>query len=383
MGSPATAPERTDHLDLLRLLSGTQARRASLIQPIRAALARADLDRLALDLADRRVLPLIGGRAIEIAPDLCPDGFRSAVAAAHAAARARGLAIDAETRRVVDELARHDISALPLKGPLLADAAHGDIGLRESGDIDLLVARERIGKAARILEADGLGRPVDPIRRNGLPDLHLSFRPPGRPAVELHWRVHWYEEEFSAELLARARPAPDGLLRAAPADLAVCLLLFYARDGFHGVRLAADIAGWWDRNGAALPPRPLEDIARRHRGIARSLTAAATAVDQLTGVPARAWLGDAAARGRSVQMAVRLADWTQAGDRDQMAANISLADALLAPHGALPDFARRELVPRTGPTGTHAAKMLIRYGVALWHLRGGRHPQRPETLDLR
>jgi hypothetical protein len=74
---------------------------------------------------------------------------------------------------------------------------------------------------------------------------------------------------------------------------------------------------------------------------------------------------------------VRLADWTQAGDRDQLAANISLVDGLLAPSAARAAFARRELVPRHGATPPHAAKMLARYGAALWQVRRGRHWMAP------
>lgn len=294
------------------------------------------------------------------------------MAAAQTAARARGLALETETRRVVSRFAERRIRALPLKGPLLAQAAHGDIGLRESGDVDLLIPHWRLDDAVRVLEADGFGRPADPLRRNGLPDLHLAVHHRNRPSVELHWRVHWYEERFSEEMLARARPAHDGLLAADRDDLAVAMLLFYARDGFHGVRFAADIAAWWDRSSQALPPRFLEPVPARYPEIAPALTAAATVVEQLTGVPARAWLGGAICTGHRVALAARLGGWSQAGDRDQLAANVSLADGLLAPMGAIPAFARRELAPRAGATTPHALKMLARYGAALWRLRRGR-----------
>ncbi|MEA2399508.1 MAG: hypothetical protein QOK25_3064 [Thermoleophilaceae bacterium] len=360
-------------LEPLILLAGCSARRSALTERIRAALSEADFTALAESLARRRLLPLIVTRALEAAGESCPPTFRAAVVAARREARARGLALELETRRLASRLDDHGIPALPLKGPLLAAEAHGDLGLRDTGDVDLLVSRERLAEAARLISGDAFDEPSDPLRENGLPDLHLALRRPDRPAVELHWRVHWYEEAFSEDMLARAEPGPDGLLRAQPDDLAASLLLYYARDGFYGVRMAADLAAWWDRRGGALPPRFLEGHARHYPELGPALTASTVVLERLTGTPAREWLGDAAVRDhRGVALAERLADWDQAGDRDQLAANISLVDGLLGPRGSGRAFVRRELSPRTGSTSQHAAKVLARYAIALWRVRGGR-----------
>jgi N-acetylglucosaminyldiphosphoundecaprenol N-acetyl-beta-D-mannosaminyltransferase len=364
-------------LELIFLLAGTCVRRAALEARTRHALSRAHFGRLASELTARRLLPLVGSRALATASDLCSESFRSTVAERTTAARARGLAVEAATRTLSARLAEAGIPALPLKGPLLAEAAHGDVGLRDTDDVDLLVPRARLHDAARLLARDGFQEPADPLRANGLPDLHLALHRADFPAVELHWRVHWHEEAFSDGMLSRAQPDTDGLLRALPEDLVASLLLFYARDGFHGVRLGADIAAWWDRHGQALPPRFLEGHARRHPQLAAALTAAAAVTEDLTGAPAREWLGSGAVRSRRVGLAARLADWTQVGDRDQLAANVSLADAILAPPGSGPTMARRELVPRSGGTAAHAAKMLARYALALWRLRGNRRWSAP------
>jgi hypothetical protein len=235
------------------------------------------------------------------------------------------------------------------------------------------VSRVRLDDAAALLGADLAASPGDPVRRNGLPDLHLSLRPQGGPTVELHWRIHWYEEAFSEDMLARAEPGPDGLLRARPDDLAVSLLLYYARDGFFGVRHAADLAAWWDRHGHELPARFLEGHARRYPELAPALSAAAAVAERVAGVPARGWLGDAAiTERRSLRIAERLADWAQAGDPDQLAANVSLVDGLLGPPGSARAFVARELSPPEGSTLEHATKVLARYAIALWRVRGGR-----------
>jgi hypothetical protein len=355
------------------LLAGCEARRAALHRRTREVLASVDFAELERRLTDRWLLPLIGGRAVEAAPDLCPPEFTARVETALRGARVLSLAIEGETRRLVARLERRGIRALPLKGPLLAADVHGDTGLRHSADVDLLVSRVRLDDAAELLGADLASTPDDPLRRNGLPDLHLSLRPEGRPTVELHWRVHWYEEAFSEDMLARAEPGADGLLRARSDDLAASLLLYYARDGFFGVRHAADIAAWWDRHGRALPDRFLEGHARRYPELAPALSAAAAVAERMTGVPARGWLGGAAVTTRrSLRIAERLADWAQAGDRDQLAANISLVDGLLGPPGSARAFVERELSPPQGSTVGHATKVLARYAIALWRIRGGR-----------
>jgi N-acetylglucosaminyldiphosphoundecaprenol N-acetyl-beta-D-mannosaminyltransferase len=354
-------------------------------EPVRAMLRETDYDRLVAALAQRRVLPLIGTRALELGADLAPEAFHAAVHAAVAAARARGLHLEVETRRVTALLAERGIPALPLKGPLLAEEAHGDLGLRDSDDVDLLVPRSRLAAAAELLIAEGYGEPADPLRANGLPDLHLALAHPRRPSVELHWRVDFHEEGFSDELLTAAEPGPDGLLRPRPADLAACLLLFHARDGLYGVRRALDVAGWWERHGHGLPDDLLEELARRHPELAPSLTASAVATERVTGAPVVRWLGSARSRSRRAAAAARLADWTQSGDRDQLAAIISLADGLLSPPGQLGAFARRELVPREGAAAPHAAKMLARYAVALAAVARGREwaPPPPEPAAVR
>jgi hypothetical protein len=364
-----------DELELVFLLAGCESRRRELRPRTRELLRRVDYTRLERELAERRVLPLIGTRALDAGGDLARAGFRDTVERALAAARAHGLAAEWGTRHAVESLADSGIRALPLKGPLLAAEAHGDVGLRETADVDLLVEPGALDAAARALVQLGYAPPADVRRGDGLPDLHLGLVHSRLPRVELHWRVHWYERSFAADMLAAAAPGPDGLLRARREDLAASLLLFYARDGFHGVRAAADIGAWWDRFGGELPPAFLEGHLRRYPELAPALTAAAHVAEQVAGVPAVGWLGERAASGHRVALAIRLADWTQRGDRDQLMANISLVGGLLGPRGSGREFFRRELIPHeAGPGGRalHGTKTLARYGLALWRVRGRR-----------
>jgi hypothetical protein len=370
--TPARVP---DDLEVVLLLAGGAERRSRSSSRIRELLAEADFDRLAAELAARRLLPLIGSRAIAAGGELVPQSFRDAVALALAAERANGLAFEWATRRVDGWLAAAGIRSLPLKGPALAAEIHDDVGMRSTSDVDVLVPEGELHRAAHVLVEHGFSPPTDLLRSDGLPDLHLVLQHPELPPVELHWRVHWYERAFSRDLLARAEPGPDGLLRPAPDDQAASLLLFYSRDGFHGVRQAADVAAWWDRRAGELSGAFLEGHTRRYPELVPALTAAARVVEEVTGTPATEWLGSGAGSGRRVDLATRLADWTQQGDREQLRANISLVRGLLGPPRSAPALVRRELWSfGAGPfqRAAHAAKTSARYALALWRVRGGR-----------
>jgi len=355
-------------------LAGCEARRAALREMAIDTLARVDAARFERLLEERQLLPLIGTRAIDTGGGVVPDEFRAAVTGAVAASRARALALEVAGRELVDRLAAHGIAAMPLKGPYLATAVHGDPGLREALDIDLLVSPDDLDAAVDVLVRQGFHPPADVRRANGLPDLHFGLRHETLPRVELHWRIHWYEREFSRDLLARAR-VEDGLLRPRDEDLATSLLLFYARDGFYGVRLAADIAAWWDRYGDGLHGAFLEEHALRYPSLAPAMTAAVAVAEQVTGVPSGEWLGLGATHAHRVSLATRLADWTQAGDPDQLRANVSLVSGLLGPWGSAPDFVRRELFLQglsAAQRAEHVLKVSARYALALWRVRGTR-----------
>lgn len=96
--------------------------------------------------------------------------------------------------RVVRALEDAGIASLPLKGLTLSWLLYGDIAVRQSGDIDLLVDESQIQQAAALLGSMGL-RPAAFLPRNGLQwrewmrtSHHLSFRGDKGAYLELHWR---------------------------------------------------------------------------------------------------------------------------------------------------------------------------------------------------
>jgi hypothetical protein len=60
-----------------------------------------------------------------------------------------------ELVRVLKFFAEAGIPAIPLKGPALAQALHGDSSLRTYVDLDILVPRSMVGRAFDLLRPGG------------------------------------------------------------------------------------------------------------------------------------------------------------------------------------------------------------------------------------
>jgi hypothetical protein len=101
------------------------------------------------------------------------------------------------------------------------------------------------------------------------------------------------------------------------------------------------------------------------------------------------------------RLAARLANWSQVGDLDQLAANLGLVDALLSPPAELRHFVRRRLYVsrreiedmydlkpsarlRVGAMRlVHAPKLALRYAAGLWGARRleAEPPSQPTTVS--
>ena len=364
---------------LVQLMAERSPERAAEVRRLGAAV---DLERVLELLATQRLVSTLGSLLLEDPELELPDSVAERIRTARMRARQRGLLDLALTKQLTDDLGREGIAAMPLKGAVLAETVYGDIGARQSSDLDLLVHLSDLDRAVAIAESHGWREP-ELLRKAGVPSLHRELFHTSRPPLELHWRVHWYEDAFSDAAMARAEPDEQGWLRPQPTDEIAFLLLFLARDGFTGLRQLLDVAAWWAALG-----RPdetaagIREIAEAHPALAPALTAASRYAEQTAGIPEGALAGDAtpSARGRA---AIRMADPWRSGSWGEIAARMSLADALLAPRRGLPGYVRRQLlIPRWGLVRlqpqleeaswarltaarlAHSARVLARYGQA-------------------
>jgi hypothetical protein len=223
------------------------------------------------------------------------------------------------------------------------------------------------------------------VNPDGLPALHfaLEHERGELPPVELHWRIHWYERDFAHERLLPRSVHEAGNWQPAPPDQLAALLLFYARDGFVGLRLAADIAAWWDTFGTQVPDGVLDALSTEYPALSRALTAAAETAERTVGLPARQLSRRTGRSSLHERVAMRVARPDPHASRAQLYAEMGLVDWLLAPPGQLRELVRRHLLlprevraqqalhaGRSRPATSlgHSARVLGRYGLAVTRL---------------
>ena len=67
----------------------------------------------------------------------------------------RNVPLSSELDQLLTLFGAHDISAIPVKGLMVAENCYGNTALRASGDLDLLVSREAVPQAIRLLRERG------------------------------------------------------------------------------------------------------------------------------------------------------------------------------------------------------------------------------------
>lgn len=107
------------------------------------------------------------------------------------------------------------VRAVALKGTVLGERLYGDIGLRPTTDIDLLVTEAECDRAVAALRGAGWQWEDGPTERYfRRREHHLHLRRPQAPELELHFRAlsGFGVTVPSEDLVARARPVQLGAL---------------------------------------------------------------------------------------------------------------------------------------------------------------------------
>ena len=324
---------------LVALICSTAARRRSRFQEAGELVSSARPERM-IDLLRRlHLIVLVGQRLVTAGFDLDPR-LREEIELSTALSRQRGAAHELATHAILDSLETAGIRALGLKGSLLSRALYDDVAWRSAGDIDILVAAADLAGAIEVVEAMDWHWQRSPDRRGRLPVLHETLTHSTMPRVELHWRVHWYEERFAADALERAERR-DGRapLRMLPADGLVTLTLIYARDGLSGLRTPADVAAWWDTRCAGEDlDAVIDSIGGDYPALEAPLRVGTGVLGPLVGLPTHSQ-----AQPFRWQVAAELATPFYEGGQAQVGANASLVDLLLAPPKGSRASLRREL----------------------------------------
>src|SRR5262249_14805431 len=108
-----------------------------------------------------------------------PSAVKGSLEEAYAANFRHSLWFAAELMRVTQHFAQERIRTIPYKGPVLAQAAYGDVALRNFNDLDLMIA------------------PADYFRaKDALAEIGYQPSKSLTPAVERLWLRNGYECSF-------------------------------------------------------------------------------------------------------------------------------------------------------------------------------------------
>lgn len=159
-----------------------------------AALAQTDLDweHLLRRARWHGLTPLLNQSLARICPNSLPPGALEQLCSHAFAVAGRNLRLTDALLEILAVFETHDISAIPVKGPVVATAAYGDLALRQFHDLDILIHRHDFFPAKALLMAAGY-RPMlelDRMREHAL--LHQQHdypfvHPDGGIVVDLQW----------------------------------------------------------------------------------------------------------------------------------------------------------------------------------------------------
>lgn len=179
-----------------------------------------------------------------------------------------GLLLLRELRRLSSALRASDLPFAAWKGPVLAEELYGDVTLRPSTDLDLLVPRSRVGAAAEVLAEHGYApeagwEALDRRVRRSLGYAAGFYHEDRGVTVELHWAIA--PRRVPAPFRTREaldRIEPDSNESALPVLAPPDRLLAHA---VHGLRHKWGRLGWIEdfaRLADRAPEPPWEAVRR-------------------------------------------------------------------------------------------------------------------------
>ncbi len=216
-----------------------------------------DWERL-VALAERHeVLPLLSRHVGAVPAEMVPEAVRAVLATRVRENLVRNLHLQQELLRVLAALNQATLPVMPLKGPWLGELLYGDVTLRMTGDLDLLIQPRDLDAAEQVLADLGYrrGRP----REHEEESYHYTFVRDDRHAlpvtVELHWdivRAHIARRDMAEVWSTATRGQWHGreIWTMSTPDLFVILCQNAAKDTFGFLKQLVDVALVIERWGA-------------------------------------------------------------------------------------------------------------------------------------
>jgi len=160
------------------------------------------------------------------------------------------LQLTAEMSSISKQFNRNNLSALFLKGPVLGEFLYGDISLRTSKDIDILISPRDISISKKLLIKMGYLEKEEPdfiLNEHKLRNHHSVFiHPNSKFSIEIHWRLNDLPDKepnfdtlWSRRRISRLTNEPINIL--GDEDLFLYLVAHGARHGWFRLRWLIDI----------------------------------------------------------------------------------------------------------------------------------------------
>ncbi len=176
----------------------------------------ADWDYLSHGALKHGVFSSLYRRLADTCPEAAPPEVLAAWRRLYQVHARRNLRLTGELLKVLALLESQGVLAIPLKGPVLAQTAYGDLTLRQFGDLDILVSRADMEKVRELLVAGGYR--LRQALTGKQERLHLkhsvdfSFENSQRTLLDVHWR-------FAADYLGGGLDPEEALARRAPLQI--------------------------------------------------------------------------------------------------------------------------------------------------------------------
>jgi hypothetical protein len=199
-----------------------------------------------------RVVPLLYHTLSSVSPGLVPEDAMATLRKRFQANTQHSLFLFSELIQILDLFDRHQVRAIPYKGPMLAAVLYGDVSLRQFGDLDIIVPASKVEEARGLL----ISRGYEPEKEITGPELRraiqhgkdLILRRDGGITVELHWGITAHPDpiDFSPDLLWKNLKTLSIAGRAvtlhAPEDLLLILCIHGGKHRWEYLVWLCDIA---------------------------------------------------------------------------------------------------------------------------------------------
>ena len=243
---------RTPEFDVL-IACASPPGHPDLISRVRSSLAvPVDWNRLQALATYHRVQPLLYRRLAEHAADLIPNSLLTQIATGSRAFAARNLYLTGELITLVKAFTAAQIPVRPHTGPLLAQAAYGDLALRQFADLDLLVHPSDLPQAIALLSEQGYSPDagLSWLSPSALRDWtgEMSYTSPRGTVVDLHWRLTppHYVTQLNSDILWRSLVyvtlAGSALPSLAPEAMFLLLAVHGSKHNWEALGWLADLA---------------------------------------------------------------------------------------------------------------------------------------------